>query len=160
MGEMKDREELKHILKEERRKGKTIVFTNGCFDILHPGHLYLLQEAKNRGDILVVGINSDASLKRLKGEERPIFPQEERAEILASLEMVDYATVFEEDNPYNIINELKPRVLVKGGDWKKEEVIGRDLVESWGGEVVIIPYKKGYSTSGILDKIKTSNCRR
>ncbi|NOZ64782.1 MAG: D-glycero-beta-D-manno-heptose 1-phosphate adenylyltransferase [Caldiserica bacterium] len=157
---MKDREELKHILKEERRKGKTIVFTNGCFDILHPGHLYLLQEAKNRGDILVVGINSDASLKRLKGEERPIFPQEERAEILASLEMVDYATVFEEDNPYNIINELKPRVLVKGGDWKKEEVIGRDLVESWGGEVVIIPYKKGYSTSGILDKIKTSNCRR
>lgn len=154
MGEMKKREELKNILKEERKKGKIIVFTNGCFDILHPGHLYLLQEAKNRGDILVVGINSDASLKRLKGEERPIFPQEERAEILASLEMVDYVTVFEEDNPYNIINALKPHVLVKGGDWKKEEVIGRDLVESWGGEVVIIPYKKGYSTSGILDKIK------
>ena len=154
---MKTRKELGNILEEERRSGKIVVFTNGCFDILHPGHLYLLQEAKARGDILIVGINSDASLQRLKGKERPIFPQDERAEILASLEMVDYVTIFGEDTPYNIISELKPHVLVKGGDWKKEEVIGGDLVESWGGEVVIIPYKKGYSTSGILDKIKGVN---
>ncbi len=162
MGEIKRRRELKDILEEERKKGKKIVFTNGCFDILHPGHIHLLVESKKRGNILVVGINSDDSVRRLKGEGRPIFPENERAEILASLEMVDYVTVFGEDDPYHLINQLKPNVLVKGGDWRKEEVIGKDLIESWGGEVVIAPYlsartqagKEGYSTSRILDRIK------
>ncbi len=152
--EVENRENLRKVLEDFRKSGKKIVFTNGCFDILHPGHIHLLKKAKEKGDILVVGINSDNSIRRIKGKGRPIFSQEEREEILASLEMVDHVVIFGEDNPYNLIRELKPHVLVKGGDWRKDEVIGKDLVESWGGEVIIIPLKKGYSTSRILNIIR------
>ncbi len=151
------REKLAQVLKKLREEGKRIVFTNGCFDILHPGHLKTLREAKKRGDVLVVAINSDDSVRRIKGEERPFTPEEERAEILASLEMVDFVTIFEEDTPYQIIKELRPDILVKGADWAPDKIIGRDLVESWGGEVVLVPPLPGYSTTQIIKKIRETS---
>jgi rfaE bifunctional protein nucleotidyltransferase chain/domain len=145
---------LKEKLSEEKKNNKKIVFTNGCFDLIHKGHITLLKGAKNEGDILVVALNSDDSAKRLKGEGHPIFPALERAEILASFQMVDFVTIFNEDTPYKIISELKPDVLIKGGDWGVDRVVGRDIVESNGGKVVIIPRVKEYSTSKIIEKIK------
>jgi len=144
---------IEKLLKEKERKRK-IVFTNGCFDLLHIGHIKLLKEAKRQGDILIVAINSDDSVKRLKGPGRPLFPVSERAEILASLEMVDYVTIFDTDDPYPIISKLKPDILVKGGDWEKEKIVGRDIVESTGGKVIRVPLLEGYSTSGIIQKIR------
>jgi len=136
-----------------RRAGKTVVFTNGCFDILHPGHIHTLTRAKALGDVLIVGINSDASVKRLKGERRPILKQDERAVMLAALEVVDYVTVFEEDTPLALIQLLKPNVLVKGGDWNAEAVVGREVVEASGGKVALIPYQEGFSTTDIIERV-------
>lgn len=151
---IKDISILREKLAEEKSKGKKIVFTNGCFDLIHKGHITLLKKAKSEGDLLVVAINSDNSIRKIKGENRPIYPEDERAEILAAFQMVDFVTIFNEDNPHKIISELKPDVLVKGGDWTVETVIGRDIVEANGGEVIIIPQIKGFSTSKIVDKIK------
>jgi rfaE bifunctional protein nucleotidyltransferase chain/domain len=144
---------LVDILADLRRQGKRIVFTNGCFDLLHPGHIYTLTQAKRLGDVLVVGINSDASVKRLKGEHRPILNEDERVTILAALEAVDFVTIFAEDTPLELIRLLQPQVLVKGGDWNPEAVVGRDVVEGIGGEVVLIPYQPGSSTTGIIERI-------
>lgn len=137
-----------------RLSGDKMVFTNGCFDILHPGHIQLLSSAAQFGDRLIIGLNSDASVKRLKGETRPINPQRGRATVLAALEVVDAIVVFEEDTPENLIHFFEPDVLVKGGDWKKEHIIGGDFVESYGGKVEVIPYLQGYSTTNILNRSK------
>lgn len=134
--------------------GKKVVFTNGCFDILHVGHKRYLEEARNLGDLLVVGVNSDDSVKRLKGPERPVNPERDRVEMLTALDCVDYVIVFEDDTPYDLINRIKPHVLVKGGDYKPEEVVGKDIIESYGGEVVIIPLVAGKSTTAVIKKIK------
>ncbi len=138
----------------EELKDKTVVFTNGCFDLLHPGHIYLLEQAKSLGDILVVGLNSDNSVKRLKGEKRPIYSQKERAYMLSSLSCVDFIVIFEEDTPYNLIKSLKPDVLVKGNDWELDKVVGRDIVEKEGGKIFLISVLENYSTSMIIEKIK------
>ncbi len=135
------------------RNIKKIVFTNGCFDILHSGHIIYLYEAKKLGDILIIGLNSDNSIKRIKGEKRPIVPQEERAFLLSSLEMVDYVTIFDEDTPYKLIEIIKPHVLVKGGDWPIDNIVGRDIVESYGGKVLNIPFVEGKSTTNIIERI-------
>lgn len=134
--------------------GKKIVFTNGCFDILHIGHIRYLQEAAKLGDILVVGLNSDASVKRLKGPERPINNENDRAEMLGALGFVDYVCIFEEDTPLELIKAIKPDVLVKGGDYKPDEVVGKKEVEAEGGKLVLIPFVEGKSTTGIIERIK------
>jgi rfaE bifunctional protein nucleotidyltransferase chain/domain len=145
--------ELSRILSLLRATGKTVVFTNGCFDILHTGHTRYLARARALGDILVVGVNSDASVRVIKGDKRPVNPQADRAETLAALENVDFVTVFDEPDPYRVIKELQPDVLVKGGDWPIEKIIGRDIVEARGGKVVNVPYLEGASTTGIIEKI-------
>jgi len=150
---LKARKELVKIIKNLRAKGKRIVFTNGCFDLLHIGHVRYLEEAKNRGDILVVGVNSDASVRKLKGPKRPILPEEERAEILSGLGCVDYVTLFQEIDPMKLITSLQPDILVKGGDWAKEQIVGGEVVERSGGEVVIIPFVKKASTSNLIQTI-------
>ena len=150
---IKEREELLRIIKDLKRKGKRIVFTNGCFDLLHIGHIRYLEEAKTLGDVLIIGVNSDSSVRKLKGPDRPILPEEERAEILSSLECVDYITTFDELDPINLITSLQPDVLVKGGDWTKEQVVGSEVVERSGGEVVIIPFVQGASTSNQIEII-------
>ena len=149
-------DELKRTLAEERESGKKIVFTNGCFDLLHRGHLHLLREARRLGDLLVVAINTDRSVRQLKGMRRPILSLEERAEFLAALEVVDYVTSFDEADPCRVIQDLQPDVLVKGGDWSQDQVIGRELVEAKGGKVEVIPYLDGYSTTKILERIRGS----
>ena len=136
-------------------KNQRIVFTNGCFDILHIGHIRYLQEAAKLGDILIVGLNSDASVKRLKGEERPINNEAERAEMLGALGFVDYIVVFDEDTPLNLINVIKPDILVKGGDYQPDDVVGKKEVEERGGKLVLIPFVEGKSTTGIIEKIKS-----
>ena len=151
---IKNLSELKNIISKLKKEGKKIVFTNGCFDILHIGHIRCLKEAKKHGDILVVGVNSDSSVRRLKGENRPYIEEKERAEIISSLEMVDYVIIFDEDTPLKIIKELKPDVIVKGGDYKEKDVVGGDFVKRYGGKVVIAPLVKGRSTSLLVEKIK------
>ena len=136
-----------------RRQGKRIVFSNGCFDLLHPGHIYTLTQAKTFGDILVVGINSDASVKRLKGEKRPILDQLSRSSLLAALEAVDYVTTFDEDTPLTLIRALQPHFLVKGGDWDPESIIGKEIVEKNGGRVVAVRYQDGFSTTELIERI-------
>ena len=137
-----------------RQQGKRIVFTNGVFDLLHPGHLRYLQDARRLGDALVVGINSDRSVSALKGAGRPIVTVDERAEVLAAFACVDAVVVFDEDTPQQIISKIQPDVLVKGSDWGADRIIGRDIVETRGGRVVRAPLAAGYSTSGIIEKIK------
>lgn len=137
-----------------REAGRRIVFTNGVFDILHPGHLRYLQEARSFGDALIVGLNSDASVRRNKGPERPINNQEERAEILGALECVDGVVLFEEDTPAEIIDAIQPDVLVKGADWAEDAIVGRDTVEARGGRVVRVPIEAGYSTTEIIRRIR------
>jgi D-beta-D-heptose 7-phosphate kinase/D-beta-D-heptose 1-phosphate adenosyltransferase len=136
------------------RRNRRVVFTNGCFDLLHPGHIRCLEQARALGDLLIVAINSDASVRRLKGPGRPVMPEAERAEVLAALAAVDYVTVFEGDTPREIISKLLPDVLVKGGDWGPDQIVGREEVEAAGGRVVSIPLEPGYSTTGILAKIR------
>ena len=136
-----------------RRSGKKIVFTNGCYDILHPGHIDLLYRARALGDVLVVAINNDVSVRHLKGAGRPIFNENERAEILAGLEMVDWVTMFEEDTPLQAILAIQPDVLVKGADWGLDSIVGRQEVEGWGGRVVALPVVEGKSTTGIIERV-------
>jgi len=150
---VKTQDELIPILDTLRKKGKKVVFTNGCFDILHVGHVRYLKEAKGYGDILIVAVNSDLSVKSIKGDKRPIVSQSERAEVLAGLEMVDYVTMFDEDTPYNVIKKLQPDVLIKGGDWTIDKIVGRDIVEARGGRVIAIPFIEGASTTGIVERI-------
>jgi D-beta-D-heptose 7-phosphate kinase/D-beta-D-heptose 1-phosphate adenosyltransferase len=138
----------------EKRNGKRVVFTNGCFDLLHPGHIESLETARALGDVLIVGINSDESVRTLKGPGRPVIPAEERAEILASLECVDAVLIFEELTPQRVIAALLPDVLVKGGDWPGNQIVGREEVEGAGGKVVRVDVVDGYSTSEILKKIR------
>ena len=153
MNKIYTREELKKIIDRHRKEGKKIVFTNGCFDILHVGHTRYLTEAKKQGNILVLGLNSDESVRSLKGKERPLIPENERADVIAALESVDYVTIFHELTPLELIEYLKPDILVKGGDWKEKDVVGRELIEKWGGRVIIIPEVKGSSTTNIIEKI-------
>lgn len=134
--------------------GKKVVFTNGVFDLLHPGHVRYLQQARALGDLLVIGINTDASVRRNKGPERPITPEAERAEVLAALACVDAVTTFGEDTPFDIISEVQPDVLVKGADWAHDAIVGRDIVEARGGEVVRIAVEQGHSTTSIVAKIR------
>jgi D-glycero-beta-D-manno-heptose 1-phosphate adenylyltransferase len=147
-------DDLASRLAEARRSGRRVVMTNGCFDLLHPGHVRCLEQARALGDLLVVAINSDASVRRLKGAGRPVVPESERAEILAALEGVDYVTVFDEDTPQQIIARVLPDILVKGGDWGADQIVGRAEVEAVGGRVVSIPLEPGYSTSALLDRIR------
>ncbi len=136
------------------RKGGKVVFTNGCFDILHVGHIRYLQEAWRLGDMLVVGLNSDASVKRLKGEARPVQSESDRAEILAALDCVDYVVIFNEDTPLELISAIKPDILVKGGDWPVEKIVGHEVVLKGGGEVKSLKFHPGQSTSTILESIQ------
>jgi rfaE bifunctional protein nucleotidyltransferase chain/domain len=148
-------EDLVRIVNIHRFFKKRIVFTNGCFDILHPGHVYYLNQARSLGDVLVVGLNSDDSVKRLnKGAERPIHPQDKRADVLAALLCVDYISIFDEDTPLELIQKIKPDVLVKGGDYTIDKIVGADFVQSYGGSVAIIPLLEGYSTTDIVNKLK------
>jgi D-beta-D-heptose 7-phosphate kinase/D-beta-D-heptose 1-phosphate adenosyltransferase len=150
---IKGKEELIKIAQALKPKRKRIVFTNGCFDLLHVGHVRYLEEAKRLGDVLIVGVNSDRSVRGLKGELRPILPAEERAEILSGLECVDYVTVFDEPTPLEMISSIEPHVLVKGGDWTKDDVVGREVVERLGGEVFLLPFVQGSSTSHLIETI-------
>lgn len=138
---------------EARARGLRVVFTNGCFDLLHGGHLALLEGARAAGDLLVVGLNSDSGMRGLKGDGRPIVPQEERAEILAALLAVDLVVLFDEPTPRELIVALRPDVLVKGGDYTPDTIVGRDEVEAWGGRVVVVPLVAGRSTRGLLDDV-------
>ncbi|GAC1661156.1 MAG: D-glycero-beta-D-manno-heptose 1-phosphate adenylyltransferase [Candidatus Acidiferrum sp.] len=140
----------------EHRANRKVVFTNGCFDLLHPGHLASLRQAREMGDVLVVAINSDRSVRQLKGEGRPVFPERERAEILAALEYVDAVIVFDAPTPLEVIARLLPNVLVKGSDWAEDQIVGREEVEAAGGCVVSIPTVSGYSTTALLQRIRES----
>jgi rfaE bifunctional protein nucleotidyltransferase chain/domain len=144
---------MKRIREELRASGEKLVFTNGCFDLLHPGHVRYLARARALGDRLVVAVNTDASVAKLKGRGRPLVPLDERMEVLAALEVVDYVLSFEEETPARVIREIVPDVLVKGGDWPKEKIVGRDTVESVGGKVLSLPFAPGYSTTTIIDRI-------
>ena len=155
MGRVVSQDELILHVERARRNGMRVVFTNGCFDLLHPGHIRCLEQARSLGDLLVVAINSDASVRRMKGAGRPVVPQQERAEVLAAMAAVDYVTVFEEETPQKIIARVLPQVLVKGGDWGSDQIVGRAEVEAAGGRVVAIPLEPGYSTTGILERIRS-----
>lgn len=155
MNNIFDNTEIVKKIEQWRLKNNKIVFTNGCFDILHVGHLNTLKEAKAFGDKLIVGLNSDNSVKRLKGEERPINNQENRAALLAALQVVDAVVIFNEDTPLNLIKLVSPDVLVKGGDWKIEQIVGGDFVKNKGGEVKSVPFIEGYSTTKTLEKIQS-----
>lgn len=156
MGQVVSQNELILRAAERKRNGERVVFTNGCFDLLHPGHARCLEQARALGDLLVVAINSDASVRQLKGDSRPLMPQAERAEVLAALAAVDYVVVFDAPTPRELIQELRPDALVKGGDWGPDEIVGREEVEAAGGRVVSVPLEPGYSTTGILEKILNS----
>lgn len=145
---------LSRALATLRSKGKKVVFTNGCFDILHPGHISYLEKASRMGDVLVVGINSDASVRAIKGKDRPINNQHDRAYVLSALSFIDHVAIFGEDTPERLIRTLKPDVLVKGGDWKLKDIVGGDFVRSRGGRVASIKFLKGYSTSSLIKKMR------
>ena len=153
MEKILSKEQVKTALDECRRQGKKIVFTNGCFDILHVGHVRYLREAKKLGDLLVLGLNSDSSVRVLKGEKRPLVPQDERADVLAGLETVNYVTIFNEPTPLELIEYLKPDFIVKGGDWSEDAIVGADAVRTWGGRVVVAPLIENKSTTNIVEKI-------
>ncbi|MBU2590945.1 MAG: D-glycero-beta-D-manno-heptose 1-phosphate adenylyltransferase, partial [Nitrospinae bacterium] len=141
------------IVARARNMGKKIVFTNGCFDLLHVGHIKYLAQAKSYGDILIIGMNSDSSVRKLKGPKRPLIGEEERGALLTALNSVDYVVIFSEPTPDKLIKEIMPDVLVKGGDYAIDEVVGRDIVEAHGGRVELVPVVKGMSTSGLVQKI-------
>ena len=153
-------DEIVKLASLAKSTGKSVVFTNGCFDIIHGGHIEFLQKAKAFGDILIIGLNSDSSVRSLKGEGRPIKAAEERANILASLRFVDYITIFNEPTPENLIREIRPDILVKGDDYKIDEVVGREIVEGYGARVELVPIVKGLSTSGTVAKILENNKTR
>ncbi|MCX8012050.1 MAG: D-glycero-beta-D-manno-heptose 1-phosphate adenylyltransferase [Desulfobacterota bacterium] len=154
---IKSRQELIPIIQKLRQEGRLIAFTNGCFDLLHVGHIHLLREAKKNCDILIVGLNSDSSVRALKGPERPLVPENQRAEILAAINYVDYVVIFNELDPLKIITEVKPDILVKGEDWAEGTIIGQKEVEARGGKVIRVPLKPGISTTHLFQKIKASN---
>lgn len=158
MNKILARDVLQKKLEELRKKGNKIAFTNGCFDILHVGHVRYLREAKKTADVLVLALNSDSSVRSIKGEKRPLVTENERAEVLAALEFIDFVTIFEELTPLELINYLKPDVLIKGGDWPEEKVVGREEVKQWGGKVAIIPEVEGKSTTNVVEKIKNLYC--
>lgn len=145
--------ELKKIISGLKRNGKKIVFTNGCFDILHSGHVQYLEKAKAKGDILIVAVNTDESIRKIKGENRPIVNQTDRIKVLAALSCVDYVTLFNQSTPLSAIQTLKPDVLIKGADWSKEKIVGADFVSGYGGHVARIKLLKGRSTTSIINKI-------
>ena len=149
-----DLTQLKELLEKRRKKGQKIVFTNGCFDILHAGHVHYLKTARKLGDILIVGLNTDASVKKIKGKNRPVNNEKYRAEVLAGLEAVDFVVFFEEETPLNLIKEIRPDILVKGADWEESKIVGADFVKSYGGKVVRIPFQYNVSTTSIIEKIK------
>lgn len=146
-------EELKGIVKNLKAKGRKVVFTNGCFDILHYGHVMYLKKAKAKGDVLIVAINSDNSIKRIKGAGRPIIKEQDRLKIIASLENVDYVVLFNENTPLKTIQKLKPDVLVKGADWNQNNIVGADFIKGYGGKVATVKLAKGRSTSNLIKKI-------
>ncbi|MFH1258952.1 MAG: D-glycero-beta-D-manno-heptose 1-phosphate adenylyltransferase [Elusimicrobiota bacterium] len=150
---IKSPQALKIILSRLQKQGRKVVFTNGCFDLLHSGHVCLLEKAKSFGDCLVVAINTDSSVRRLKGKLRPIIPCRERARLVAALAVVDYVVAFSQSTPAQLIIRLKPDILVKGGDYRVSQVVGRESMESWGGKVVVVPLLKGYSTTSLVEKI-------
>ncbi len=154
MGQVVSQDDLILHVTARKRNGQRVVFSNGCFDLLHPGHIRCLEQARALGDVLVVAINSDASVRQIKGDRRPLVPQQERAEILAALAAVDYVAIFDAPTPREMIARLLPDVLVKGGDWGPDEIVGREEVEAAGGRVVSVPIEPGYSTSCILDRIR------
>ena len=154
MGQVVSQDELILHVAQARRNGRRVVFTNGCFDLLHPGHIRCLEQARALGDLLVVAINTDASVRRMKGAGRPVVPEAERAEVLAALAAVDYVTLFDEDTPQQIIARVLPDVLVKGGDWGPDQIVGRAEVEAAGGHVQSIPLEPAYSTTDLLRKIR------
>ena len=156
---IKNLQELKEIINFNKKEGKKVVFTNGCYDLIHIGHIRCFQECKKLGDVLVVAINSDRSVRSIKGPPRPIIQQEERAEILSALEIVDYITIFDQDDPLEIITFIEPDVLVKGGDWELDTIVGREIVESYGGRVFAIPLVPGISTTQIINTI-ASHCSK
>lgn len=147
------REEIKKVRAELKSKNKKVVFTNGCFDLIHSGHVDYLVKAKQLGDVLIVGLNTDASVRRIKGEKRPILKQDERAFIVSNLKPVDYVTFFDEDTPAEIISDLIPDILVKGADWSIDKIVGREVVEANGGEVKTIEFVNDQSTSKIIQTI-------
>lgn len=158
MNKILDRDELRKKLDELRSEGKKIAFTNGCFDILHVGHVRYLREARKTADVLVLALNSDSSVRSIKGEKRPLVNENERAEMLAALEFVDFVTIFPELTPLELITFLKPDVLIKGGDWAEDKVVGREEIKKWGGYVAIIAEVEGKSTTNIVEKIKNLYC--
>ncbi len=160
VGKVVPRRTLKRSLARLRRAGKRIVFTNGCFDIIHPGHIRYLRAAKRLGDVLLVALNSDASVRRLKGRDRPLVREQDRCEVVASLEMVDLVTTFGENTPYALIKEVQPDVLVKGGDWAPDRIVGADLVRACGGTVRSLPFAAGYSTTALVKKVRGSRALR
>ncbi|HSC46407.1 MAG TPA: D-glycero-beta-D-manno-heptose 1-phosphate adenylyltransferase, partial [Candidatus Acidoferrum sp.] len=141
----------------QKRNGRRVVFTNGCFDLLHPGHIETLEKARKLGDVLIVGVNSDRGVREMKGERRPIVPERERAEVLAALECVDAVVIFDEPTPRETIAALLPDVLVKGGDWASNRIVGREEVEAAGGHIVSVPVVGGYSTSAMVEKIRKAS---
>jgi len=149
---------LQRIVGNLKRQGKKVVFTNGCFDILHVGHVRYLSKARETGDLLIVGLNTDRSVRTIKGEQRPIVSERERAEVLAALAIVDYVVLFDESDPLRLIAALKPDILVKGADWAKDEIVGRDVVEKGGGKVVRIPLVPGSSSTNLIDRIIKVYC--
>ena len=147
------KDKLEDLIKRLRKKNKKIVFTNGCFDIIHPGHIYLLKKSKDMGDVLIVGLNSDSSIKKIKSEDRPINKESDRVKILESIKHINYVTIFNEETPLKLIKLINPDILVKGGDYKINEIVGSDFVIQNGGEVKIIPFIGGHSTSKLIDRI-------
>ena len=156
-GKLKSFEEIKSIVVGARNDGKRVAFTNGCFDLLHRGHVHVLRAARACADLLIVGINSDQSVKQIKGPARPVLPESDRCELVGAMEMVDFVVLFNEPDPYSLISAIRPDVLVKGGDWNTDKIIGGDLVEEAGGRVVVVPYIKGFSTTEIIERIKNSD---
>ncbi len=147
------RNELKAEVDRLKREGKKVIFTNGCFDILHAGHTRYLREAKKLGDVLILALNSDSSVRSIKGEKRPVVPETERAEVVASLASVDYVTIFGELTPLELIEYLQPDVIVKGGDWAEKDIVGAEAVARWGGRVAIMPEIEGASTTNVIEKV-------
>ena len=147
-------EQAESAVRTARAAGRRIVFTNGVFDLLHPGHVRYLQHARSLGDLLIVGLNADVSVRRNKGSDRPITPENERAEVLAALECVDAVVIFEHDTPAEIVRLVQPDILVKGADWPADQIVGRDTVEARGGRVVLVPVEQGHSTSAIVERIR------
>ncbi len=154
MGRVVSQDELILRVAAEKRNGRRVVFTNGCFDLLHPGHIECLEKARALGDLLVVAVNSDASVRGLKGDARPLVPENDRARVLAALAAVDYVTIFDAPTPRELIARVLPDILVKGGDWATDEIVGREEVEAAGGRVVSIPLAPGYSTTKLIEQIR------